>query len=138
MCPVCTWKNDAAGDNEGFLQEPVYFPFQRIDTIYRAVCSSFFHHVKISPPAAHSLGFLSLQHDGVCLLVFVSAVLAVLSALPVSRVQPRALKQAGHERQALSLDVRLSGEEVEHRVGTAADEGYGGGDGTTPVPYFAQ
>lgn len=61
-----------------------------------------------------------------------------MSALPVTGVQPCALEQAGHERQPLSPDVGLACEEVEHWVGTAADEGYGRGDSTASVTYFSQ
>lgn len=79
-----------------------------------------------------------LQHDVLRLFVLVPAVLAVLSTLPVGRVQPGPLEQPGHEGQTLSPDVGLSGKEVEHWVGTAAHEGDGGGDGAAPLPYFAQ
>lgn len=40
---------------------------------------------------------LSSQCDGFGLFLFVPAVLAVLPALPGYQVQPRTLKQAGHE-----------------------------------------
>lgn len=67
----------------------------------------------------------AVKPDGFCVFVFVTAVLAVLPALSGARVQARALKQASHERQPLPTNVRLSCEEVQHRVHTAADEGDG-------------
>lgn len=76
------------------------------------------------------------EHDVVYILVFFPTVLAVLSALSVSRVQPCALKQAGHEIKPLSSNVGLSSKEVEYWVGTAAHKGYGRGDSTAALPYF--
>lgn len=76
------------------------------------------------------------QHN-FCVFIFVPAVLAVHPTLP-GGVQTCALEQASHEGQPLPSDVGLSGEEVEHRIGTAADEGDGGGNCSTPFPYLTQ
>lgn len=62
-----------------------------------------------------------LYHDSVCIVVLVSTVLAGLSALP--RVHAGEVEQTSHERKPFAPDVRLPGEEVEHWVDTAADEG---------------
>ena len=55
-----------------------------------------------------------------------------------ARIQGRALEEAGHEGQAVPPDEGLAGEDVEHRVGAAADEGQCRRDGARWLPDGVQ
>lgn len=74
------------------------------------------------------------EHHRVGFLVLVSAVLAVIPALPHGCVQSSSFEKSCHEWHPLPAYVRLSSKEVEHRVCTAADEGDGSGHGSALVP----
>lgn len=68
----------------------------------------------------------------VCSLVF------GLTAFSGTIVQDRALKESGHECQAVSFDVGASGKGVEDRIGTTTDKSQSGCNRTTGMPDIVQ
>lgn len=124
LCPCSPWKRDRFRFQFSLLLSHQTFEHRRCRVVFSPLGSFW------------SSSFL--QRDGFRLFLLVPAVLAVLSALPGCQVQPRALKQPGHEGHPLSPDIRLSREEVQHRVDTAAHEGYRRCDDPAALPYFIQ